>query len=234
MRAVPSTSKAPRTANKLAVGVAIFLGIAGWGGWGISRLLRKQVAVYWLTDGNNDIHYVIHEREVSAVSNSQAISIGLNILIEENPQEQLLSAIPEDTKLLNAHQTGDEIFLDFSDEFRHGGGSTSLLGRVTQVLYTATSLAPQSQVWLSVEGELVEVLSGEGLPIDQPLTRSSFPPSFKPYEVPLVELPFERFIEEDPRPDRRSDSSLEERLAVLKPDLQISIHGSRTDRNTES
>lgn len=219
MRTVSSTPKAPRTASKIAVALAIGLGIVGWGGWALSRLTRKQVAVYWLTDGNSDILYVIHEREVNALNASQAISIGLNILIEENPQEQLLSAIPPDTKLLDARQDGDEIFLDFSDEFTRGGGATSLLGRVTQVLYTATSIAPDSQVWIAVEGKPVDVISGEGLLIEQPLTRASFPPSFKPYEVPSEELPH------NPSSEGPSERDIDGHRTFPKPDLQTSILG---------
>jgi hypothetical protein len=54
-----------------------------------------------------------------------------------------------------------------------------MMSRVTQVLYTATSQNPGARVWISVEGRALEVLGGEGLILDQPLTRASFVPSFQ-------------------------------------------------------
>jgi len=46
--------------------------------------------------------------------------------------------------------------------------------RVAQVLYTATSLQPNAKVWIDIEGKPLEVLGGEGLLLEQPLTQESF------------------------------------------------------------
>jgi spore germination protein GerM len=54
-----------------------------------------------------------------------------------------------------------------------------MTGRVAQVLYTASSLDPATKVWLEVEGKPLEVLGGEGLMIDQPLTRENFKKNFE-------------------------------------------------------
>jgi spore germination protein GerM len=72
----------------------------------------------------------------------------------------------------------DGVHINLSKEFTMGGGTASMTARVAQVLYTATSLNPNAQVWLSIEGEPLKTLGGEGLLIEQPLTRKSFEQEF--------------------------------------------------------
>jgi spore germination protein GerM len=75
----------------------------------------------------------------------------------------------------------DGVHVDLSKEFRAGGGSTSIVYRVAQVIYTASSLDPDAKVFVSIEGQSIDEkhpLGGEGLTLRQRITRSQFAADF--------------------------------------------------------
>jgi spore germination protein GerM len=69
----------------------------------------------------------------------------------------------------------DGIHLNLSKEFDKSGGPSSLIGRLAQVVYTATNQDKDAKVWIKVEGEPLTLLGqGDGLIVDQPMTREKF------------------------------------------------------------
>jgi spore germination protein GerM len=89
------------------------------------------------------------------------------------------SVIPPGTKILGVKVEKETVRVNLSEQFTSGGGSASMIGRVGQVVYTATTLNPESQVYISVNGKQLDVLGGEGLELDQPLTRASFSKNYQ-------------------------------------------------------
>lgn len=171
----------PRRGRALQLGILGFLlglGVMG-GAWWYSIGPRQTLSLYWLTSADNSIDYVQQERTVRAFDAQEAIRLALEELIAGPRDPHLTTAIPPQTRVLDVRVEGNDIFLNFSPEFTQGGGSTAMMSRIAQVLYTATSQNPGARVWISVEGRALEVLGGEGLILDQPLTRASFVPSFQ-------------------------------------------------------
>jgi spore germination protein GerM len=153
-------------------GITFFV-VGGLLVWGWLRP-HHTLLLYWLTDVNNDLYYVQQQRSFSSLTLEDAIAQAIKNLIQGNRDSRLVSALPSETEILNVRVEGDDIFLNFSRDLTQGGGSTSILGRVTQILYTATSHNPNARVWISVEGEALSTLGGEGLLLEQPLSRASF------------------------------------------------------------
>jgi hypothetical protein len=90
-------------------------------------------------------------------------------------------SIPANTKLLSLEIKQDGVHVDLSEEFATGGGSASMINRLTQVIYTATSLNPNAEVYISVAGQKLDEnnpLAGEGLMVSYPTTRQQLAVDF--------------------------------------------------------
>lgn len=98
----------------------------------------------------------------------------------------LSSTIPEGTELLGVEVSNGIASVDLSEEFESGGGSLSMMGRVAQIVYTATRFEDVDSVRFFLEGAPLDVLGGEGLIIDEPQTRSAWTELIPPI---LIEEP---------------------------------------------
>lgn len=140
--------------------------------------LESPAYVYWLQARGQRIEMVpVAMSRTPQRSETAALTEALNYLLTHPNLDRLNSTIPEGTKLLSLQIKPDEIHINLSQEFTQGGGTTSMIYRVAQVLYTATSLDPQAKVYLSVEGKQLNEdnpFGGEGLILQQPLTRQQF------------------------------------------------------------
>ena len=150
-----------------------------------------QPQVYWLRSSQNKLTLVAKSlpSNTSGSTPQQVLTTAITKLLAAQPSDNLSSTIPKDTKLRSLQVKSDGVHIDLSREFRAGGGSTSMIYRVAQTIYTATSLDPHQKVFLSVEGQSIlqrrgyandkeHPLGGEGLILRQPITRSQFDADF--------------------------------------------------------
>ncbi len=88
----------------------------------------------------------------------------------------LISMIPSTTRLLSVAVKGDVAYIDFSEGFRFNThGREGLDTQLKQVVYAATEYPTVKKVQVLIEGKKVEFLGPEGIRIDAPLGRQSFP-----------------------------------------------------------
>jgi spore germination protein GerM len=145
----------------------------------IQSVPEEKVQVYWLNNVNNKIEVVPSAITIKdADKPSEILEGAIKSLLIGPADKAFTTTIPSGTKLRKVAVEADGVRVDLSKEFTKGGGSASMTGRVAQVLYTATSLDPAARVWIEVEGKPLEVLGGEGLELDQPLTRENFKKNF--------------------------------------------------------
>ncbi|MDJ0774978.1 MAG: GerMN domain-containing protein [Mastigocoleus sp. MO_167.B18] len=141
----------------------------------------RNVDIYWLRNAGTNLK--LESQRIQIKSNSRQPDRVLQTAFKQllaGPTEGTESTtIPQGTQLLGIKVESDAVRINLSEEFTSGGGSTSMTGRLGQVIYTATSLDPKAKVYIEVNGKPLEVLGGEGLVLNQPLTRESFNQNFE-------------------------------------------------------
>jgi spore germination protein GerM len=137
------------------------------------------VQVYWVKEASGKFEGVPTKVAVKQADKPDAtLQAAFNSLLAGPKDASVSSEIPKGTKLRSLSVKNEGVYVDLSAEFTSGGGSNSMTGRLGQVIYTATSLKPNTKVWISVEGKPLELLGGEGLEVAQPSTRQSFDNNF--------------------------------------------------------
>jgi Sporulation and spore germination/Immunoglobulin-like domain of bacterial spore germination len=100
-----------------------------------------------------------------------------SLLAGPNTQEQAAavgSQIPSGTQLLGLNVDNGVATVDLTSEFESGGGSASMNMRIAQVVYTLTQFPTVKGVLFELDGQRVDVLGGEGVIVDQPVTRKDY------------------------------------------------------------
>ncbi|EGJ29808.1 MULTISPECIES: GerMN domain-containing protein [Moorena] len=141
---------------------------------------KEKIQVYWLNDVDNQI--VLSPSSIplnnKTLNKGEILESAFNSLLAGPTNGTFTTTIPQGTKLRGVSLKNDGVHVDLSQEFTVGGGSSSMSGRLAQIVYTASSLDPNTQVWIEVDGKQLEVLGGEGLMLDQPLTRQDVNQNF--------------------------------------------------------
>ncbi len=135
---------------------------------------EQTASIYWLRSKENRLDLVPQPFKVAATQPKQVLEAAFQTLLAGPSEGTDSTTIPQGTQLLGIKAENNDIHVNLSENFTTGGGSSSMIGRVGQVVYTATSLNPQAQVYIEVNGKPLEVLGGEGVELQQPLTRESF------------------------------------------------------------
>lgn len=145
-----------------------------------ANLVKSSARTYWLIDQTDTFEWVGNPVLVqNNADKNQIIQTALEQLLTQTPATPASTAIPPGTRLLSVKVNNQGVYIDLSSQFTEGGGSASMTGRLGQIIYTASSTDPITPIWLSVEGKPLETLGGEGLMLEQPMTRQWFKENFE-------------------------------------------------------
>ncbi len=111
------------------------------------------------------------------------LAAALTRLLEGPASSGQTTAIPDGTRLLGVDIDDGVATVDLSSEFESGGGSYSMFMRLAQVVYTATQFDTVRAVQFHLDGEPVDVFSGEGIVLDKPLMRKDYEELLSPIVV---------------------------------------------------
>ncbi len=142
---------------------------------------NQQPKVYWLSAAGTKLALTPADIKLpsSSANTPQAqLTAAMERLLKGPANATVTSTIPAETKLNSVKVQADGVHVDLSKPFTSGGGSKSMQSRLGQVIYTASSINPTYPVWISVDGEPLKVLGGEGLEVSQPMTRAEFAKNF--------------------------------------------------------
>lgn len=147
---------------------------------------EKTATVYWLEQSADGTSFKLVPQGIQVEADrkkpSEFLKAAFNQLLAGPTEGSASSTIPQGTKLLSIKVEGDEdevVRVNLSEDFQFGGGSASMIGRLGQIVYTATALNEKAQVYLELNGEQIDVLGGEGLELQQPLTRDNYDKNFE-------------------------------------------------------
>lgn len=111
--------------------------------------------------------------QVEAAPTSGETEAALRALLTAPVPEGLSTEIPAGTALRGVRTEAGTAIVDLSRSFESGGGSLSMQLRVAQVVFTATGYGDVDRVTITLDGQPVDGIGGEGVPA-RDLRRSDF------------------------------------------------------------
>jgi spore germination protein GerM len=136
-----------------------------------------DTVVYFVRDtGTGATLESVYRRTASRDAADAARAALASLAAGPTPEEAargLVSEVPRDLVVRSVRLADGRLEVDLDQSFNEGGGTTAMLGRLNQVLSTLAQPAAVESVALSVDGEPLTVLGGEGIMVAHPWRRQS-------------------------------------------------------------
>jgi len=127
----------------------------------------------------------------------ETLAAAIGSLVRVGPGDSgLFSSIPEGLENVSVGLDGGGVAtVDLPAAFEAGGGTAMMFGRLAQVVFTATQFPEIDAVQFAIEGEVVDVITSEGIVLDGPQRRDGYLDLLQPI---LVDSPAIGAVVESP------------------------------------
>lgn len=98
-----------------------------------------------------------------------AVKMLINGPSEKEKTLGVYSEIPAGTKIISITESPSRVVINLTSDFERGGGTDSLYKRLFQLIKTV-KINSNLPLYLQLDGKQVEVIGGEGIMINQPLS----------------------------------------------------------------
>lgn len=137
---------------------------------------KSSVNVYFIGQNDNGEEvYKVVKREYQRTDGTK-LKVSIEDLLAGPSKEEtargIYSEIPSGTKLISLVENPDKIVINLSSDFEQGGGTDGLYKRLFQLIKTANKNTTLD-VYLYINGKQVDVIGGEGIMLNQPLSEKS-------------------------------------------------------------
>lgn len=165
--------------RRIAIWLVVVAVVAGAVWWTQVRPREARITVYFVGTADGAGTVVPIERTVPGGRPEEILRAAVEALLAGPTSAEramgITSEIPGGTRLRSLTVREGVAVIDLTEAIASGGGSSSMQGRLWQIVYTGTQLPGVRQVRLLIEGAERQALGGEGVMIDRPITR---PPAF--------------------------------------------------------
>lgn len=132
----------------------------------------REITIYLLGESGQAV-------PVSRTASTEGVARAAVVALIDGPTSRehvagLVTAFPPESLLLGIDIADSTAIVDMSREFESGGGSTAILGRLAQLVYTLTEFDSIDRVDLRLDGQEIEYFSGEGVIVGDGWTRDDF------------------------------------------------------------
>lgn len=138
---------------------------------------KSYVSVYFIGQNDNKEEvYKIVRRQYNPETDGTKLNYAIKNLLKGPSAKEvakgIYSEVPQGTKLLSLEEKSDKIIINLSGDFEQGGGTDGLYKRLFQLIKTANKNTV-TNVYLYINGKQADVIGGEGIMINQPLSSKS-------------------------------------------------------------
>lgn len=120
-----------------------------------------------------EVYRAVKREYVPEVDGTSRLKFALKSLVNgPSAKEKKLGVyteVPAGTRLISITETPSKVVINLSDEFELGGGTDGLYKRLFQLIKTSKKNS-NLPIYLQLNGKQVDVIGGEGIMINQPLT----------------------------------------------------------------